>query len=297
MALAIDSQEPGGAGHSFISSPGNYSFTNTAGDWLVISVVATNASGTPPTINSVSYGGKTATLVPGSRNTKISASSTRIALYALSNPPTGPNTVSVSFSGSGYLDCIVGCISFSGAGSVGDAVSAQDTSPGTAASVSLNGTTSGSYVLSLLSTGSGVSSASFPTSLSWELNVSKSTNGDNAALGQQATSGGTVTAAYTVSNDHWLLDAVEIFASTAPPPSIAENLGSEWATQTTPGSVAATFGLSGSVGSSNTGMIALRSVAGPAPPPPAPPSVVKPSWYVSPTGSDNNAGDSATAPF
>ena len=114
-----------------------------------------------------------------------------------------------------------------GVGSVGSAATAQGA--GTTASVSLGGTTSGDFVLSLVSSGAGVVNATAPNTTSFQLNVSQNTNGDNAALGQQTTNGGTVSPSFAVQNDNWIEDAWEVFGggdaavgaacSVAPPPA------------------------------------------------------------------------------
>ena len=222
MTLSIDSQESSNVGHNSVSSPLTWTFDNAAGNLLIVGVtINTTAATSGPTISAVTYNGVAMTLVPSSSISSSYGTTAYnvVALYRLLNPATGSNTVSVSFAaGTGspsYLDCIAGAISFSGAGTPGNAHTADDVtgSSGTA-TVSVTGTTSGSDVVSLVSTGTGVSSATSPTTLSWLLNVSVTDAGDDAAFGQQTTSGGTITPAYVLSgSDVWTISAIEVFAA------------------------------------------------------------------------------------
>ncbi len=211
MALVVDSQESGGIAHHSATSPLSWSFTNTAGTLLIVGVVVTNSSGNPA-IPGVTYGGQTMNAVPGS-GVRWDSTFNVTGLYWLANPPTGANTVQVSASG--FIDILSAALSLRGANldsPVGSAVTAFDNS-GTSgtASVSVPNTKAGSYIVSVVGTGSGVSSANSPTMLSALLNNSGISGGDNFALGQQATSGGTVTAGYSVSPDLWGIAAVEVF--------------------------------------------------------------------------------------
>ncbi len=211
MALSIDSQESGGVAHHSATSPLSWSFNNVAGTLLVVGIVLTNSSGSP-SISGVTYGGTPMNPVTGTVN--WDGVFNVAALYWLANPKTGSNTVQVTATV--QIDILAAAISFTAANldaPVGSAVTNFDNS-GTSgtASVSVPNTKSGSYVVSAVGTGSGVSSANSPTVLSALLNESTISGGDNFALGQQATSGGTVTAGYSVSPDLWGLAAVEVFA-------------------------------------------------------------------------------------
>lgn len=221
--LAIDSQESANAAHHSITSPLTWSFTNTAGNLLIVGVIATGDTGTS-TITGVTYNGVSMTAVtnaPRTWNTTASA----VYLFFLVNPATGANTVSVSASIAGANpDIIAGAISFSGA-NTSSPVSAGFTNfstvVGTTASVSVTGTTSGDFVVSAAGTGTGFTSANAPTVTSASANVSNFNAGDNYELGQQSTSGGSVTAGYTMTSDVFGIIAAEVFAATgaAGPPA------------------------------------------------------------------------------
>lgn len=215
MAVAINSQEAGGLARRSPTSPLNWSFTNTAGTLLLVGVSATAISG--PTVN-VTYNGVAMTPVSGTPVVMSAVSS--IYLYGLVNPALGANTVSVSVGGSfqANADILGAAISLIGQSSpaLGTAATALDTSGTTAtATVSLS-TTAGSEIISWVASGSGVSSANSPTTLSALLNNSQNTAADCVALGDQG-AGGTVTAAYTVLLDQWAIIAVEVFGAVVLP--------------------------------------------------------------------------------
>lgn len=213
--LAIDSQESAATAHHSTTSPLTWSFTNTAGNLLIVGVIATADSATS-TISGVTYNGVAMTAVtnsPRAWNTTASA----VYLFSLVNPATGANTVSVSGTfGGANPDILAAAISFSGA-STSSPVSAGftnfSTTAGTTASVSVTGTTSGDFVVSAAGTGTSFTSANTPTVMSASVNVSGFNAGDNYALGQQSTSGGSVTAGYTIASDTFGIIAVEVFAA------------------------------------------------------------------------------------
>lgn len=221
MQITIDSQEPSNVAHNSLTSPLSYAFTNTAGNFMVfvLSINSNNNDGSGNPTASVTYGGNSMSLVTG-----LPYFYTQTGLYfacwiyvfTLVNPPTGSNTIDVTwtFAGAGtYVDSIGAAITFDGAGSAGNLNEnfLASGSGGTDASVSVPGTVSGDYVVNVVTTGTGVVSATSPTVLSAMLNVSGNSGGDNLGLGQQATSGGTVTAGWTVDQDFWGIVAIEIF--------------------------------------------------------------------------------------
>jgi len=204
--LAIDSQESAATGHNSATSPLTWSFNNVAGTTLVCGFVmgaATSASisGTP------TYNGVNMKQVDGHIWNSGGAA---IYLYYLNSPATGSNTVSVSATFSGANPQIIGgCISFTGLGSFGTpAFAKQDVSSSTTATVTVTGTTSGNKVIDVVGTGSGVTSATSPSVLSWKKNVNALTATNNAAQSYQS-AGGSITMAYTVVSDFWAINAVE----------------------------------------------------------------------------------------
>jgi hypothetical protein len=220
--LTIDSQESASVGHNSTTSPGTSTFNNAAGNLLVVGVCATGGS-TAPSIVAVTYDGVALTQVPNSlaSYTGVSGVSESCAIYYLQNPATGSNSISISFADAPFEDVIWGAISFDGATMPGNGQNAQDTTGNSGtASVSVPGTASGDFVVSLVSTGGGVNAAISPNSTSWLLNVSQNTGGDNAALGQVGTTGGTLTPSFNFTDaaDFWTMSAAEIFASPSLPP-------------------------------------------------------------------------------
>jgi hypothetical protein len=211
--VAIDSQEVSGIGHNSSTSPLTWTFTNIGGNLLIVAIDVNSTAATPPAIGAVSYGGQAMAIVPNSLNEVVAAAnSAGIAFYYLFNPPKGANTVSVAFSGGTTPDVIAGAISFQGAAAIGLVNTASGVYPSTVATLTLPATKNLSMVVSALSTGTGVISATAPTTISWQRNVSGTNKGDNAALGVQGpVAGGSITVGYAVGADYWNLDALEIF--------------------------------------------------------------------------------------
>lgn len=225
-AVTVNSQEASGIGHNSTTSPLTWSFTNTAGNYLVVGIDLNQSNpNTAPTIGAVSYNGTAMTLI-GSVFSPTDCVCTKMALYGLASPATGSNTVSVAatFSGSPTNhDIIAMAISFSGVdvsvpgtSEHGSLFTSDNPTCGTTScGVSVTSTTSGNYVVSVTGTGSGATiTATSPTILSSTLNVSTHTFSDDAALGSQSTSGGSVTAAFSTGvSDAWAILATEVKAS------------------------------------------------------------------------------------
>jgi hypothetical protein len=214
-AVAVDSQESASTAHHSNTSPLTWTFNNVAGTVMFIGVVVTDGTGSTTTLGAVSYNSVAATQV-GSSLVTWDGTASRAAIYRLLSPATGNNTVSVAATstGGGGLDIIAGAISFTGNDTTtpaGTAVTATGNN-GTA-TVNVTSTTNGNYVISVVGTGTSVTSATSPTLLSAKLNVSGGTAGDNLGLGDQATSGGTVAAKFAVSSDLWGISAVEVKAA------------------------------------------------------------------------------------
>lgn len=222
MALAIDSQESGGTGHSSGgASTLSSTFNNVAGNLFLYGVVVSYGNPSTGVTVAATYNGVSMFHAPGSpfKWTNFGEDG-YIALFELSAPPTGSHTVNVTVSQTtGTLaDILGGGISFSGSRTLsplgtlatnstsGDATTAAPT-------VNLAGTTAGSIVVSVVADGEAIASATSPTILSVLENASDNTTSDNMAVGTQATSGGSVTAAYaTAATDSWGIVAAEVFA-------------------------------------------------------------------------------------
>ena len=168
-ALAIDSQESGGTAHNSTTSPLSWSFTNTAGTLLVVGVVITG-NGTP-TISGVTWNGTSMNPVSGASGTWCTvggANTSGVYFYYLEGATTGAHTISVTFSYAGSpLDALGAAISFTGENSGGPvangAFNTQNatlcSAYSTSASVTVNSTTSGDYVLEVGGAGSSWSGA------------------------------------------------------------------------------------------------------------------------------------------
>lgn len=199
------------------TSPLAWSFTNTSGSLLIVSVAVTANAGTGPTVSAVTYGGVPMTQLATEPYDLVSGSNIdALYLFYLFNPPTGANTVSVAWNpGTGAIapDSIGAAISFDGLGSLATAAGANyGGTASTPATVNVAGTLSGDIVVSAAMAGSAFSEAVTPTTQSAVDNVSGNTAGDNLIMGYQRTTGGTATAAYAISAaDYWGALAVELF--------------------------------------------------------------------------------------
>lgn len=233
MALAVDSQESAGAGHNALTAAGattgtlSWSFTNTAGNLLVLFVFITfsNAANATASTASATYNGVNMTAMAAGLplNWFTAGSGTVCAIFGftLSNPATGANTVAVSTTCAGNTGSTNGyeqigmAISFSGAsGTVGTAATNTNTVGSTSSTVSLTGTTNGSIVLSCAQAGISFSGAGAGVTQSAIDNASAAFAGGNAIMGDQATTGGTITPTYNLSaSDVWGTAAVEVFAA------------------------------------------------------------------------------------
>lgn len=223
MALAIDSQEVSGAGHNSATSPLTYTFTNTAGTLLVVGVVISESPGAAnaPTSVGVTYNGVSMTQV--GHVSWFDNTSSNGYLFYLVNPATGANSVVVTPVGFVSLSQIIAsAISFTGqraSSPLGTATTANNGgTSSTPATVTLTGTTSGSYVVSVAGAGDAftASPAVSPTVLSALKNVDGNTASDNLVFGYNSNTGGSVTAAYNITvNDTWGIAAVEIFGPPA----------------------------------------------------------------------------------
>jgi hypothetical protein len=215
--LAIDSQESGGVAHHSNTSPGGSSFTNNAGTLLLLGVVVTANSGGPPSASVTYNGASMSPLASVTFQPVVSINVSGVFLFGLEYPALGSNALSITFgdgSGPGDLDALWAAISFTGElqGAWNKQTATNfSNSLGTTASVTLNGTTSGNYIVSVAATGTGFTGAISPTVQSAILNESTATGGDNIILGYQP-AGGTQIASYSQSSDDFGIVAMEIAA-------------------------------------------------------------------------------------
>jgi hypothetical protein len=218
MALVVDSQEASGAAHHANAGTLSWSFTNTAGDILIVGAISTNATQASSSISSVTYGGQALTFIDG--YTTDQNFHTQLGLYYLLSPPTGSNTVTVTIASSaGAPDILGGAIALKGANQstpIGVHGKHEDNSSNiTDEQVTLAGTTAGSIVLAVCATGTSITSADSPSTQSYKLNVSSNTSGDNIGGSYYATPGGSVTMGFTVASDFGHIVAAEIKAAPA----------------------------------------------------------------------------------
>lgn len=222
--LAINSQEASNVAHHSATSPLSWSFTNTSGTLLIVGFDISAASGSGPSVSSVTYNGVSMTQLSNHCWKLVSGFDLDcVYLYYLTSPATGANTVSITFTYPGSptsLDSIGGAISFTGANLAtpfGTPASADDGgTPSTPATVSVTGTASGDFVVSAMGAGNSWTTAVSPTTISALLNNSGNTAGDNLILAQQSTSGGSVTVSANITAaDHWGIVGAEVMAASS----------------------------------------------------------------------------------
>lgn len=210
--LAIDSQEGSNAAHDSASSPLTWTFTNTAGNLMVIAVGSSAAAITGTT---VTFDGTS--LSTGPSYVSWDGFGSSIYWYYLHSPATGSHTVSVGWSGGSPVNVFGAAITFDNASAAAQLTNsntaANTTGSSTLATVNLTGTASGDYVLGAMQTGTLIGSAVSPTVTSALLNVNGDNTSNNFVLGEQATSGGTATTGWDVTADQWGMSAVEVKSS------------------------------------------------------------------------------------
>lgn len=210
MSVAFDAVGPSSSGTSATSGPLTWAHVCGASATDIVITATTNFGGTNA-VTGVTYGGQTCSLIAFVASGGTTSGG--VAMYYLASPPTGSNTVSVSYaSGSGTI--IGGSMSFTGGGSHGTGVTAQ---PAGVSSVSgsVTGTTTGGMICAVTCMGNntGTFSGTNGVTVQWQDNVDSNTASDNACGGTVASTGGganqTVGFSKTVSDD-WGLVAVEI---------------------------------------------------------------------------------------
>jgi hypothetical protein len=211
-AIAVDSEMPsdtGESGGNGVTST-NYSFTNTAGTFLVCGVVLGDGDETD-SIDSITYAGASL----GAADTSIRVYNNtfgRISIYHSTSPATGSNTLAITSSGnSGSI--ISGCISFTGVDLenpiIQSATNHDAGSPGTTASVDVTGTTPESVIVDLA--GAGASFSANANTLTWRRNVDSGMYVNNGDSTYASGTGGTVTMSHTIgASDYWGAVAVEL---------------------------------------------------------------------------------------
>lgn len=229
MAVAFDAVGPsGGGGTQGTGSP--LTWTHICGSSATAIVIALdNGSNTTVGVSAVTYGGVACTALGHEVNTGGSV----IFLYGLINPPTGSNTVSVTFSiGGGEM--LGGSVSFTGAGSFGSFFGSQ--TGGAAASnetVAVTNTTTGGMILTSGAFGGNGFSTFSTTGSGGTIQVSNPFSsagpGEMQAVGTYPSTGGGASQTVGISAgaggaDEWALGAVEVL-----PPWSFVNSGSDQA--------------------------------------------------------------------
>lgn len=219
MALAIDSQMPTATGASITNNTVlTYSFTNTAGTFLLVGLGWGNSAVASLVISSVTYNGvgMTVSVSVGYDGAAHNQSGTAIA--SLLNPATGANNVVVTLTGSiSSLTAIhSGAMSFTGNDTSTPVVASSGKtnfreSAGTTATVTSGTTTSGNIAVAQMAAGSGYSATS--QTLSWSKNVNTNSAGGNGAMTYANGTGGAIAFSNTIGSDFMGMVCLEVAAA------------------------------------------------------------------------------------
>lgn len=226
MAVAYDAVGPaGGAGFNFSTTVSPQTWTHVCGaSATAIVIMVINGAANSNHVTAVTYGGQACALLGTQTNTGGSL----VAFYGLLNPPTGSNTVSVTWTTGSGDQQLGGSISFTGAGSFGTTFGATNNGASSASqAVTVNGTTTGGMVASAVSYGGAGGTASWTFTaggtVRWNDPFSNSAAGQTCAGGTVPSTGGganqTLTWTPSAVSDTFGVLAVEVLPGTAPPVS------------------------------------------------------------------------------
>jgi hypothetical protein len=226
MALAIDSQMPSATGQFTEGGTGGtppgpltFSFTNTAGTYMLVSVAwGKRGSLTGSyTIASVTYGGQSM-----SQEIAVQTDSNHdgVAFYSLLSPPTGANDIVVTATTAGQFDAnstiIAGAITFTGQHATPlvaaqTASAAQEAETTSTSLATPNATTTGNYAVWAHACGAGITSVN--QTESYRRNVNTNSTAGNASMQYAAGTGSAITGTFNHGNDWAQTVVVEVAAA------------------------------------------------------------------------------------
>jgi hypothetical protein len=219
VAVAVDAVGPSSAGATLVTGgalPLTWSHTCSGSNIVLIVGVATGATTTTQNsaTTNATYGGTAMTamgLVHGAGSTFGYSQ-----MFYLLGAPAGTATVSVTVSAS-PAGLSAGSVSFTGAGSLGTAVTASGA--GTAPAVSVTGTTVGNMVTAVLGLGNASGVTSSPQTIQWKRATNGSSSDGAAAQSTVAAPGGAQSMSFVMPTDDWGITAVEVKAAAAVAPA------------------------------------------------------------------------------
>jgi hypothetical protein len=201
----------------FTSTSTTLSWTHTAGAGATAVLVglAWGATSFPPTVNGITYGGNTMTLLKTQATNNVSSNG-GVLLYGLTGQATGNNTVSFTFNAAASNIAIGNSMTFIGATSIGTA--AANFGSSASETVNVTGTTSGNLVAAVEAHGTNGTITWTTGTQRFDDEVSAASGASNLSGGTLA-AGGTVTPAVTIPSDTWGMIGVEVQAAniTGPP--------------------------------------------------------------------------------
>lgn len=214
MAVTFDAAGPGATAASSATSPLTWSHVDAAQVTAFLNF-ATTFSGSASDITADSYGGNAATLLAFQLSGGVGHVGGGISLYSLASPPTGSNTVSVSFTGGN--DTIGASVSATGSSGLGTPATSFATGA-SSVSVTVSGTTTGGLIVVCACYGGGAGGGAFSGTNGVTIKSAKTGSvgsaADNAVIGIVASTGGGANQVVGFSNtggtDNWGIIAVEL---------------------------------------------------------------------------------------
>ncbi len=222
-AITVDSAET--VAHRSTTSPLTWTFTNTAGNLLVVGVTTAANSGTATlSLASVSYNGVLMTKF-GTGQLSLNGG-VLTQLFFLVNPATGAHPVSAVWTNNGpNKSALGGAISFAGADIISPFGATEFKAAGNGPTADSGAVTSavGSMVVSVASTGGAFGTLVAPDTRRFFLNNSGNTAGDNIAGTTWLSTGLSHHVVWNLNSDLWVIVAAEVHAASGiitPPPSL-----------------------------------------------------------------------------
>jgi hypothetical protein len=227
VAVAFDAVGPSSAGASATGAASlTWSHTNGGTANAIVAGGAVGKGADGGLTITATYAGTTMT--PGTIRHSGGATAGFLRVFTLLNPTTGANNCVVTLNTS-TADLIGGSVSMTGAGSfVAEYAADSGGVNQTTATATSAGSSSGGLICAFVCTGSGVTSATAPSTSRYIKNLNFSSAAGNAAGATSPSTGSNVTTAWTISSDFWAVIGVETLQAAAaaalpilvaPPPS------------------------------------------------------------------------------
>lgn len=213
MAVAFDAVGPSAAGAGALNA-NSLTWAHTCGGSAnaIIAGCAMGQGPDTPTITAT-YAGTAMTAGTAIHSNGGTAGYERV--FTLMSPTTGANNVVVTVAGGPAESLAGGSVSATGAGSFKAQHSAVSAGNGTSATATSSGSASGGLIVAFCCTGTGVTSATAPSTSRFIKNNTGTSAAGNTGGATSPSTGSNVTTAWTVDSDWWAVVGVEILQAAA----------------------------------------------------------------------------------